>query len=238
MAQLLCNDLTLGYENGAILRGLSFSVEAGDYLAIVGENGSGKSTLMKTILGLMEPLEGKVVFGNGLKKYEIGYLPQQSAIQRDFPASVWEVVISGCLAQRKFRPFYSKADKNRAMGNIERLGLSDLVKRSYRTLSGGQQQRVLLSRALCATEKVLLLDEPVSGLDPKVTAEMYDIIRSLNKEGITIIMISHDIRAAVRYANKILHVGKTPFFGSVEEYLGTELGRAYAGEERKGGDEV
>ena len=231
MAQLTCNDLTLGYENGAILSGLSFSVERGDYLTIVGENGSGKSTLMKTVLGLMKPLKGEVVRGEGLEKYEIGYLPQQSVVQRDFPASVWEVVLSGCLAKPRFFPFYTKADRARASRNIERMGLTSLVKRSYRELSGGQQQRVLLARALSATEKILLLDEPVSGLDPKVTAEMYEIIKGLNDEGITIVMISHDIHAAVRYASKILHIGKDTYFGSVKDYLATERGRAYAGEE-------
>ncbi len=230
MAQLLCDDLTIGYENGAILEGLSFSVEQGDYLAIVGENGSGKSTLMKTILGLLKPLKGEVAFGEGLRKYEIGYLPQQSAVQKDFPASVWEVVLSGCLAKRKFFPFYTKEDKARAAANIERLGISPLRTRSYRELSGGQQQRVLLARALCATERILLLDEPVSGLDPVVTAEMYEIIAGLHREGVTIIMISHDVQAAVRYANKILHIGKTPFFGKVEEYLTTERGREYVTE--------
>ena len=226
--QLICKDLALGYENGVILEGLSFSVCEGDYLAIVGENGSGKTTLMKTILGLLKPLKGEVTFGKSLRKYEIGYLPQQSSAQRDFPATVREVVLSGCLAKGKFFPFYTKADRERAAANIERMGLTSLVKRSYRELSGGQQQRVLLARALCATEKILLLDEPVSGLDPKVTAEMYETIKALNADGITIIMISHDIHAAVRYANKILHVGKDFFFGSVEEYLATDRGRAYA----------
>ena len=230
MAQLLCEDLTLGYENGAILEELSFSVEKGDYLAIVGENGSGKSTLMKTILGLLKPLKGEVVFGDGLRKFEVGYLPQQTVVQKDFPASVWEIVLSGCLSKVHFSPFYTKADKERAIANINRLGLAPLVKSSYRELSGGQQQRVLLARALCATESILLLDEPVSGLDPVVTAEMYEIIDSLHKEGITIIMISHDVQTAVHYANKILHIGKTPFFGTVEQYLATDRGREYVSE--------
>ena len=234
MAQLTCNNLTLGYENGAILEELSFSVEAGDYLAIVGENGSGKSTLMKTILGLLKPLKGEIVRGEGLNKYEIGYLPQQSVVQRDFPASVWEVVLSGCLSKERFFPFYTRADKERAMKNGERLGVTPFLKRSYRELSGGQQQRVLLARALCATERVLLLDEPVSGLDPVVTAEMYDIIKTLNEEGITVIMISHDVQAAVRYASKILHIGKETFFGTVDEYLATERGKRYLAEASSG----
>ena len=230
MGQLICEGLTLGYENGVILKDLSFSVEQGDYLAIVGENGSGKSTLMKTILGLLKPLKGEIRFGDGLRRFEVGYLPQQTAVQRDFPASVWEVVISGCLAKGKFFPFYTKADKARAQANIERLGLATFVKRSYRELSGGQQQRVLLARALCATEKILLLDEPVSGLDPVVTAEMYEIIRTLNESGITIIMISHDVQAAVRYADKILHIGGRSFFGSVSDYLSSEKGKLYLSE--------
>ena len=238
MAQLICNDLTLGYESGAILEGLSFSAEAGDYLAIVGENGSGKSTLMKTILGLLKPLKGDVVRGEGLRKYEIGYLPQQSAAQRDFPASVWEVVLSGCLSKEKFFPFYTRADKERAMRAASRLGITPLLKRSYRELSGGQQQRVLLARALCATEKILLLDEPVSGLDPVVTAEMYEIIKSLNDEGVTIIMISHDVQAAVKYASKILHIGKETFFGTVDEYLATERGKRYLAESAAEGGAV
>jgi len=232
MAQLLCDDLTLGYENGAILKGLSFSVEKGDFLAIVGENGSGKTTLMRTILGLLKPLKGEIVFGDGLRKFEVGYLPQQTVVQRDFPASVWEVVLSGCLSKERFFPFYTKADKERAAANIERMGMTPFLRRSYRELSGGQQQRVLLARALCATEKILLLDEPVSGLDPVVTAEMYEIIDSLHREGITIIMISHDIQAAVHYADKILHIGKTPFFGTVKEYLSSDKGRAFIHEQK------
>ena len=234
ITQLACKDLTLGYENGAILEGLSFSVDAGDYLAIVGENGSGKSTLMKTILGLLKPLKGEIVRGEGLRKYDIGYLPQQSLVQRDFPASVWEVVLSGCLSKDRFFPFYTKLDKERALANAERLGITPFLKRSYRELSGGQQQRVLLARALCATEKILLLDEPVSGLDPVVTAEMYEIIKGLNDEGITIIMISHDVQAAVRYASKILHIGKSPYFGTVGEYLATERGKRYLSESATG----
>lgn len=234
--QLICRDLTLGYENGAILSGLSFSVAAGDYLAIVGENGSGKSTLMKTLLGLLKPLSGEVTWGDGLRAFEIGYLPQQTLVQRDFPASVWEVVLSGCIAKRRFTPFFTREDKARAMRSVERLELTPLLRRSYRELSGGQQQRVLLARALCATEKVLLLDEPVSGLDPVVTAEMYDIIRSLNDEGVTILMISHDVHAALRYATKILHVGKTPYFGTKEDYVASERGRRYLAEAAADGE--
>ena len=227
MAQLKATDLALGYEGNVILDGLSFEVNAGNYLAIVGENGSGKSTLMKTLLGLLKPLSGEITFGDSLRKNEIGYLPQQTVVQRDFPASVSEVVLSGCLSNGKFHPFYNKADKARAAANMERMGITALKDRSYRELSGGQQQRVLLTRALCATEKILLLDEPVSGLDPKVTMEMYERIAKLNKDGVTIIMISHDIAAAVRYADHILHLGNHVFYGTVEEYADSDFGRLF-----------
>ena len=230
--QLSCRNISLGYEGKAILSDLSFEVKAGEYLCIVGENGSGKSTLMKTILGLQEPLAGQVVYGDGLKKNEIGYLPQQTLVQRDFPASVWEIVLSGCQSGCGLRPFYNKEEKRRAAENIEKMELTPLTRRCYRELSGGQQQRVLLARALCATRKMLLLDEPVSGLDPKVTLEMYRLVERLNREdGITIIMISHDISAAVRYASHILHIGSEVFFGTREAYLQSPSGRLFAVEE-------
>ena len=222
MEQIICKDLSLGYDNGVILSGLSFSVEAGDYLAIVGENGSGKTTLLKTMLGLIKAVSGEIEFAAGVNKNEIGYLPQQTVVQKDFPASVSEVVLSGFVSGMGLRPFYTKAEKARAAENIEKMGLNGLEKRSYRELSGGQQQRVLLARALCATSKILLLDEPVSGLDPTATREMYELIAGLNKAGTTIIMISHDISAACGYANKILHIGKKIFFGSTAEYLAGE----------------
>ena len=219
MAQLSCQDVALGYEGREIVGNLTFSVNAGDYLCIVGENGSGKSTLMKTILGLRAPMRGEIRVGDGLKRNEIGYLPQQTAVQRDFPASVREIVLSGCQSRAGLRPFYNRAEKRLAAENMEKLGIAALSGRCYRDLSGGQQQRVLLARALCATRKLLLLDEPVSGLDPKVTAELYRLIADLNSnDGITIIMISHDISAALRYATHILHIGDEIFFGTRAEY--------------------
>lgn len=230
MALLTIEDLSLGYDSQIILENLNFSVHAGDYLCIVGENGSGKSTLMRTLLGLKEPAGGKVIFGDGLKNNEIGYLPQQTLVQKDFPASVKEIVLSGCQGRCGIRPFYNKEEKQLAEHNMDRMDITALKNRCYRELSGGQQQRVLLARALCATEKLLLLDEPVSGLDPQVTAEMYRLIQGLNREGVTIIMISHDIGAAVRYASHILHIGDTVFFGSREEYLKSEAGRLFTAE--------
>lgn len=219
MALLSCVDLTLGYGSAKVVEHLSFQVNAGDYLCIVGENGSGKSTLMKSCLGLIDPISGNVVFGDGLKPTEIGYLPQQTVIQRDFPASCKEIVQSGCLNQCGLHPFYSREQKQLVMSNFKRLGISHLAKRCYSELSGGQQQRVLLARALCATQKLLLLDEPSAGLDPKATAEMYTLIQKLNQGGITIMMITHDIAAAIYHATHILHIGgRQSFWGTNAQY--------------------
>ena len=227
MAFITVRDLSLGYDAHSIVESLSFIVNAGDYLCIIGENGSGKTTLIKTLLHLQEPVGGQILIGDGLKKNEIGYLPQQTVVQKDFPASVREIVLSGCQGCCGLRPFYSKEEKLLAEENMQRMGITGLANRCYRELSGGQQQRVLLARALCATRKVLLLDEPVSGLDPKVTAEMYGLIEGLNKDGITVIMISHDIAAAVRYASHILHIGARVFFGTREEYLESDAGKVF-----------
>lgn len=206
MTQLTCQNLSVGYDGKAVLRDLNFTVRAGDYLCIVGENGSGKSTLMKTILGLLPPVGGSLAAGHGLRKNTIGYLPQQTDVQKDFPASVREIVLSGCQARCGLRPFYRRAEKQLAADAMEKMHITPLAKRCYRELSGGQQQRVLL-------------DEPVTGLDPKAAAEMYALIDRLNREdGITIIMISHDISAAERYATHILLTGDAPFFGTQAAY--------------------
>ena len=227
MAYLTVKNLSVGYENRVVAENIDFIVNKGDYLCIVGENGSGKSTLMKTLLGLKSPTSGEIVFGDGLKRNEIGYLPQQTAVQRDFPASVYEVVLSGCVGKNGWRPFYSGADKALAKETIEKMGITELANRCYRELSGGQQQRVLLARALCATKKILLLDEPVAGLDPRVTVEMYHTIAQLNTDGVTIIMISHDI-AAVKYASHVLHIGHRPlFFGTREDYIASDVGKVF-----------
>ena len=238
MAYVTVRDLSLGYDAHTIAEGLNFTVCAGDYLCIVGENGSGKTTLMKTLLRLQEPVGGQILIGDGLKKNEIGYLPQQTVIQKDFPASVWEIVLSGCQGRCGLRPFYNREEKRLAEENMERMGIAHLAGRCYRELSGGQQQRVLLARALCATRKVLLLDEPVSGLDPKVTGEMYGLIEGLNREGVTVIMISHDIAAAVRYADHILHIGTDVFFGTTEEYLKSDAGRLFLMQQEGGESSV
>lgn len=205
MAIVTAKDLAVGYEGRPVLTDINFEINSGDYFCIVGENGSGKSTLMKTMLGLRNPISGAISF-DGLTQNEIGYLPQQSSLQKDFPASVYEIVVSGCQNSLKKGFFYKKEHKEMAMENIRRMGVEHLAGRCYRELSGGQQQRVLLARALCATKKVLLLDEPVAGLDPQVTEEMYNLIEKLNAEGLTIIMISHDMKAVESYATKVFNV--------------------------------
>ena len=230
MKSLDCQNVTMGYDGCLAVNDISFDLEQGDYLCIVGENGSGKSTLVKGILGLLKPMKGNIVF-NGIKQTEIGYLPQQTIVQKDFPANVFEVVLSGCLNRRGLLPFYSKKEKSRADDNIIKLGINELKKKSYRDLSGGQQQRVLLARALCATEKLLLLDEPVTGLDPIMTSDLYNLINKLNhEEGITVIMVSHDIDSALQYGNKILHMDtKAAFYGLKQDYLSTDICRRMLG---------
>ena len=231
MAILECKDLGFAYEGKRVLEGVNFSLNAGDYLCVVGENGSGKSTLIKGLLGLKAPEQGSITLSDGLKATEIGYLPQQTQVQRDFPASVFEVVLSGCLNSLGGRLFYSKELKQRAMENMERMGIEEIKDESYQNLSGGQQQRVLLARALCATKKLLLLDEPVTGLDPIASGEMYNLIKLINLcDNISVIMVSHDIHEAVRYANQILHLGHSQlFFGTAAEYRQSSLARRFLG---------
>ena len=230
MRLLECSDLNMSYETVPALKDLSFFVDAGDYLCIIGENGSGKTTLLKGLLGLKEPDSGLIEY-IGFTKREVGYMPQQTTIQKDFPASVMEVVLSGCLNREGFRVFYGKKDRELAVKNLETLSISDLAGKSYMELSGGQQQRVLLARALCATQRLLILDEPTISLDPVATSAFYGVVKSLNRDrNITIIMVSHDVSAAVQNASKILHLETTPlFFGSVEDYVNTDVGKRMLG---------
>lgn len=229
MTQLTCQNLAVGYEGRAVLENLNFSVCPGDYLCIVGENGSGKSTLMKTILGLQPPVRGKVLTGDGLRKNKIGYLPQQTPVQRDFPASVREIVLSGCQGRCGGRPFYSKGEKQLAQTAMERMQVAALAKRCYRTLSGGQQQRVLLARALCAASQLLILDEPITGLDPAAAQDLYKTLAYLNqKEGMAIVMVTHDLKAALKSARTVLHIGRKGLFsGTVADYLASPQGRRF-----------
>lgn len=227
-----CKDVTLGYENKVVAKNLNFKIDQGDYLCVVGENGTGKSTLIKILLGLIKPLNGEVIANVQGKNHKgVGYLPQQTQAQKDFPASVWEVVLSGVLNNDHRCPFYNKKDKAEAEKNMEKLNILDLKKRCYRELSGGQQQRVLLARALCATDSVLILDEPVTGLDPAASMEFYETIKDLNKkENVTIIMVSHDIKNALNYATHILHLEQeNDFFGTVEEYKKSNVSNMFLG---------
>lgn len=227
MSQLEITNLTLAYDGEPVVNDLSLTVNKGDYICIVGENGSGKSTLMKSILGLVKPLSGSISFGDGVRRGTVGYLPQQQSAQRDFPASVREVVMSGFAGKTRL-PFYTKAMKRQALENMELLQVECLADRCYRELSGGQQQRVLLARALCAADGMLLLDEPVNGLDPNIADEMYACIKELNNSGVTVIMISHDISSAVSFADHILHLsGDGYFFGTKDEFLLTGLGNKF-----------
>jgi len=231
MSLITCRDVTFSYEGVEVISGLNFTVNKGDYLCVVGENGSGKSTLIKGILELKKPTSGELIFGDGLSLNEIGYLPQQTNVQKDFPASVWEVVLSGCLNGLGNRLFFGAKAKAAAQKQLELLRLTKIKNACYRNLSGGQQQRVLLARALCASQKLLVLDEPVTGLDPVVTMEFYHLLKELNRlRGISIIMVTHDIKEAVSQASHILHLhNKQLYFGPVKGYMATPLGQFFSG---------
>lgn len=231
MALITCKNVSMGYEGRTVLNGINFKVDKGDYLCIVGENGSGKSTLMKGLLKLKLPIAGSIQMEEGLKASEIGYLPQQSDIQRSFPASVFEVVLSGRLNQLMWRPFFSRKDKQATVEKMRLLGIEQMKDQSFQELSGGQQQRVLLARALCATQRMLLLDEPTAGLDPLVAADMYSLIKEINQQyEMTVIMISHDIKAALKDSTHILHLGnKQLYYGTTEEYPLSPCGKEFLG---------
>ncbi len=230
MTLISCKNVYLSYENKSVVEDLNFNVEEGDCLCIVGENGSGKSTLIKAILGLKQTSSGHLHFGSDINVGDIGYLPQQTTMQSDFPASVSEVVLSGCINDKK-GIFFSKKNKERAFENMKKLDVHELKNRSLRELSGGQQQRVLLARALCAGKRILLLDEPVTGLDPVVTNDFYNLIKKINKEfGITVIMVTHDLNSSINLASDILHIKKqNSFFGTRDEYLQSTVYSEYQG---------
>ena len=227
-----CRDASLGYEGKPVWEHLTFQVRSGDYLCIVGENGSGKSTLLKSLLGLLKPLSGEIVHADTLRGGSIGYLPQQTRAQKDFPATVTEVVRSGFISGKGMRFFYTAQEKSQALMNMGKLGVLELKDRCYRELSGGQQQRVLLARALCAAGELLILDEPVTGLDPAAAQDLYRTLEYLNKkEGIAIVMVTHDIQNALQYATAILHAGHGQwFYGTTAEYLASSWGKRFGGE--------
>ncbi len=220
MTVIKAQKLSLSYDGHRVVSDLDFEIEKGDYLCIVGENGSGKSTLVKALLGLKKPSGGELKTDKNLMPPYVGYLPQQTDTQKDFPASVYEVVLSGCLGSKKLLSFYTKKDRAKAEENMRITGVYELADKCYRNLSGGQQQRVLLARALCAAKSMLLLDEPVTGLDPVSSEEMYETVKRLNREnGMTVVMVSHDINAAMKYSSHILHLDSTSlFFGRTEDY--------------------
>jgi zinc transport system ATP-binding protein len=230
MSLITCKDVGFCYEGSLAVSGINCTIERGDYLCVVGENGSGKTTLIKGILGLLTPSEGKISFEEGFKPYDIGYLPQQSAIQRNFPASVFEVVLSGCLSRHGLSPLYTKSDRNAARQMLDLLDIGALEKTGYSELSGGQQQRVLLARALCSAPnglKVLILDEPMNGLDPHIKHELYETLDTLNKESLlAIVMVTHDIQTAVKHASHLLALDKSQeFFGTAHEFQHTQVGQ-------------
>lgn len=231
MNVITCKQLSLGYENQPVIKNINFSLKTGDFLCVVGENGSGKSTLIKGLLGFLKPLGGEIMLSDDVREKGIGYLPQQTAAQKNFPATVMEVVLSGCLKERGWRPFYSQKEKQKAIYHLGRLKMDSLKNNCYCDLSGGQQQRVLIARALCATNDLLLLDEPATGLDPSATAELYEILQYLNiEENVTIIMVSHDIHNAIRYASHILQIEEeVKFFGPAADYQSSEAKRELTG---------
>lgn len=230
MSAISVCDVTLSYDNLTVAENISFDIEFGDYVCIVGENGTGKSTLLKALVGIHQPKHGHILYDCDIKNGDIGYLPQQTVVRNDFPASVEEIVRAGCIGLLGKRPFLSSKEKKIAEANMELLGISDLRKKSFRELSGGQRQRVLLAKALCCARKILVLDEPVTGLDPLVTADMYSILRKINDEGVTVVMVSHEIDEAVKQASKILHLKHgVEFFGSVADYLESPVGKLFTG---------
>lgn len=224
-----CKNLTAGYDNKIILKNISFDICEGDYICIAGENGTGKSTLVKTLTGIIPFKSGHLHYLN-IKKNQIGYLPQQSLLNPDFPATVFEVVLSGTLSQKGLFPFYTKKLKEIALNNLKLIGMENLKNSPFANLSGGQKQRVLLARALCATQKLLVLDEPVTGLDPIVTNDFYKLIQNLNQKlKISIIMVSHDVSSAVKYAKKILHLTHNGcLFCDTADYLKTNIGKRFS----------
>ena len=229
MTLFSCQSISLSYDKTAVLTDLTFSVSRGDYLCIVGENGSGKSTLMKALLGLIPTASGAIDFQEGFSRRSVAYLAQQNEVQKEFPASVWEVVLSGRLSTKGVLSFYNQKDKEIATKVMEELAITPYRNRSFRELSGGQQQRVLLARALVSGAELLLVDEPTTGLDPLVTQDFYRLIERAHQNGMTVVMVTHDVEAAVKYATHILHLQNKPlFFGTKEAYRESEIGRRYS----------
>ena len=226
---IVCRDVSLGYEGQTVLSHLDLTIRDGDYLCIVGDNGSGKSTLLRGLLGLLAPQAGEILRAPELERGAVGYLPQQTRAQRDFPATVFEVALSGCLNQKGSRFFYTRAQKSQTLMNLGKLGVLEWKDKCYRELSGGQQQRVLLARALCAAGRLLILDEPITGLDPAAAQDLYKTLAYLNRtEHMAIVMVTHDLAPALRSAKTVFHIGQRgTFLGTVADYLASPQGRRF-----------
>lgn len=229
-----CKKLTVGYGDKVVCKDINFAVEKGQYVCIMGENGSGKSTLVKTILGLQKNLSGKVTFDKNFKRNRVGYLPQQNDLQKDFPATVNEIVLSGFLNSMGLRPYYKKSEKDKAKEVMDYLGIEDFGKRSFRELSGGQQQRVLLARALCATDEILFLDEPTNALDSRSINRFYKLLKDLNDAGMTIVMVSHNVDKVLEYSSHIVYLKNTMLFaGTKSDFEKTDIAKSIkVGEEK------
>ncbi len=219
MEQIIkAENLAIGYDKCPVAEHINFKINRGDYVCIIGENGAGKSTLVKTILGLIPPVGGSLEASDDIS---IGYLPQQTTLQKDFPATVKEIVMTGLLPGKKGF-FYTKKDKETAMEKLSVMGIEDLAGKNFKNLSGGQQQKVLMARALCISGDAMLLDEPVTGLDPNATDDLYEMVKKLHKKGIAIIMVSHDRNAITRDSDHIMYIGDTFFYGTNKEFIASE----------------
>ena len=203
MSIIKIENMSFGYTNSyETLSNINMEINEGEFVTIIGENGSGKSSLIKCILGLNKVQKGKITVKN-----RIGYLPQMTEIQNNFPATIEEIVLSGTIPQNIKKIFYTKEDKKKAEETMKKLNLYDMRKKCFYELSGGQRQRVLIARALCSTDQVLLLDEPVNGLDPKIVTGIYEMLYNLNKnQGLTIIMVSHDIDRSIQYSTRVIEI--------------------------------
>ncbi len=221
---ITAQNITLAFDGHTAAENVSFTLARGDYLCVVGENGSGKSTLLRAVTGEIKPVAGRLMISPELRRAGIGYLPQQSKIQRDFPASVREVVVSGCVRRDNTGLFWKRKSKKRAAEYMKLLHVDALADKCFGELSGGQRQRVLLARAMCASDLLLLLDEPMNGLDPEAAHEMYHAVRMLNRErGLAIMMVSHDVGCALHEAGHVLSMCRGhSFYGTVEEYTAHE----------------
>lgn len=209
----------IGYKTMFALKNISFDVNSGEYICIIGDNGAGKTTLIKSLLSLNDISSGKIEIN--CKRNEISYLPQNSSIPLDFPATVEEIVLTGTQDDKIKAFFYGVNQKKMANSAMEKARITNLAKRRFGELSGGQQQRVLFARAIAKNPKVLILDEPCTGLDSSTCKDFYKLLDDVNSiERVTIIMVLHDLSAVKKYASKIiaLNDNKLAFCGSISNW--------------------